>query len=282
MAAEPNNDPRLLEALEACRSGSDDLADPAMESLRQAMSEAPQLRSAYERLQRLDHALADAFCDVPVPDGLESRILARLKAAIPELGAVTPASTADPAIVCGNRTGARAGRRRWFFSTAAVVAATVLLAVLLPHLNGREKITKLDALNGAIEHFMANPPDGGQSLRNGGELLSEFPVSPSLAALLSLDRSPSSGIRWRVVPGFLNRKAMAYDFVGARGISATLYVTACSVDGLTAEVPHRQMLSTGQSSASAWQEGGLLYVLVVDGGDRAYEQLFAATAGPVT
>jgi hypothetical protein len=41
------------------------------------------------------------------------------------------------------------------------------------------------------------------------------------------------------------------------------------------------MLSTGETSVSAWQEGELLYVLVVDGGIPAYDRFLAASEGPL-
>jgi len=43
MAHDPNIDPRIVEAMEVCRPGSDDVADPAMESLRQRLSDSPEI-----------------------------------------------------------------------------------------------------------------------------------------------------------------------------------------------------------------------------------------------
>jgi hypothetical protein len=43
------------------------------------------------------------------------------------------------------------------------------------------------------------------------------------------------------------------------------------------------MLATGHRSTAVWQEGDLLYVLVVEGESREYERFFLELAtGPVT
>lgn len=72
-------DRRLLrERLDAVRSGSDDLSLPEMSQVRQALKEHPELAQEVASRRNFDARLRDAMFDVPVPDGLEQRILSSL------------------------------------------------------------------------------------------------------------------------------------------------------------------------------------------------------------
>jgi hypothetical protein len=283
MAIDPNIDPRILEAMEACRPGSDDVADPAMEPLRQRLADSPEVASTYHRLQRLDHAVVGAFGDVPVPEGLQDRILARLGASV---GQQSPPEgkregEAEIASVPGS-LGRKAWGRRWLVAACAVGAAAALLLGVVLHYQHSDKLRKPDVLSMAIEYSINRPREGGYPMTGVVQPPRELPFSQGLAAIFSPGEAFFGAMRWRAVQGFLNRDGVAYDLVGRRGVAATVYVTAASVDGLTSDVPLRPMLSTGQSSASAWQEGDLLYVLVVDGGIQDYERFFAVAGGPLT
>jgi hypothetical protein len=283
MGNEPNVDPRILEAMEACRPGSEDVLDTAMEPLRRQLADSPDLSRTYQRLQRLDQALADAFRDVPVPEGLQGRILARLEAV--GIQQSPPAASLSPnteGVSVPATRGRPDWRRRWLIGASGVAAAAALILGVFLHFQRSDEISKPDMLSSAIEHFTSGPRQGGHPISGPVQPPSEFPFSRALAAFFAPGEAPFSEMRWRAVHGFLNREAVAYDLVGRRGVSATVYVATCSVGGLTTEVPLRPMLSTGQGSASAWQEGGLLYVLVVDGGIQDYERFLAAAGGPLT
>ena len=81
MKNRPIPDERILEAIEACRPGSDDVADPALAYLAAAMAADPELENLYARLQQVDGMLTADFRRVPVPEGLDHRLLERLAAA---------------------------------------------------------------------------------------------------------------------------------------------------------------------------------------------------------
>ena len=81
MESSPIRDPRILEALEACRPGSEDIRDPVMEPLARQLGVFPELAALYERLQQTDRAIAEVFREVPVPAGLAARVLTQMAAA---------------------------------------------------------------------------------------------------------------------------------------------------------------------------------------------------------
>jgi hypothetical protein len=78
----------------------------------------------------------------------------------------------------------------------------------------------------------------------------------------------------------LGRTGIAYDLPGRDGGRATLYVIEQSAQGLGNE-PQYHPFTTGGYSASAWKEGGLLYVLVVQGEPHTYQNYLNLPRGPV-
>ncbi|MDZ7620780.1 MAG: hypothetical protein U1E05_27570, partial [Patescibacteria group bacterium] len=74
MCNEPRCDKRELEALEACRPGSDDCALPEL-GLKQLLENDPSLRDVQRRIELADVQIAAALHQVPVPEGLEANIL---------------------------------------------------------------------------------------------------------------------------------------------------------------------------------------------------------------
>jgi len=280
MENEPIRNPRLWEAMESCRPRHDDLADPEMAWLARELEASPELTGLHRRLQRLDAAMADAFRDVPVPPGLEAQILARLESASSKAIA-SPAGIVPATRISADLPGTDVPRplplrRRWLLAVGGLgAAAAAVLLVAIGILQKPAGLAKSEVLNGAIQFYLSDPHEGGRPL---AEAAPEYPFSPSLASVVSR-RFPE--VHWRPIQGFLNRSAVGFDVIGPQGIVATLYVTDCPVDELPSEVPLRPMLSTGETSVSAWQEGGLLYLLVVEGGIPAYERFCAGSAGPM-
>src|SRR5688572_11232473 len=71
-------DRELLERIDACRPGSDDLHDPRLAPLADELAESPIKRDLYQRVQALDAVIGEAIDDVPLPAGLSERLLASL------------------------------------------------------------------------------------------------------------------------------------------------------------------------------------------------------------
>ncbi len=267
----PADDPRILEALEACRPGSDDLSDPDMESLAARMAESAKLQSLYERLQRLDKALADVYQDVPVPEGLADRILVRLRES--PLGTALGTALEEPPPIDApqpalgpRKVGFRRLRRRWLVGAGALVAvaASVLVAVWLgipsPQQRGLQPL-----YHAAIDDFNREFSKGGVPLA------AEHPPSAFL---------PRQGlqIQSRPVRGLLGYDGVAYDMIGPGGKAATLYVLADGQQVFAGNDPSANLYISGEGTAGAWRENGLLYVLVVDGGEHDYRRFVSTNA----
>ncbi len=284
MDSQPIGDERILEALEVCRpicrghTGGQDLSDPVLAELADLLSTNPELRKLYERLQAVDAKLAAAFQEVPVPEGLAQRIVQRLEANRAEQVAAGDAqgSAEAPARLPAREAPARPrrGSRRRFlavagtFSTGAVllVAALIYLGTRPPHYD------KPFVLREASKFFSNEP---GQP---GGNLLANAPKNYPISR--EVRRFP--GTRWRKIKGFLGCGGVAYDLRGPGGArNATLYVVKLTVTGLKdTQAPDRPPRNTANLCTAAWQEGKLLYVLVVGGSRRDYEYCLAPT-GPM-
>ncbi len=280
---QPIRDPRILEALEACRPGSDDISDPSMALLAEKLAVSPHVEDLYDRVQRTDRALAQAFQDVPVPDGLADRILARLAATSPEPadGLRVLSAAREPAALNEPPEAAVSTPRRrlhwgWYVATGcAALAASLLLAVILnlprPSADRPEELQ-----HQAIAFF-------NEDARGTGVLLGIGPPPPGGYPLSRAIPARARQVRWRSVAGFLGRSGVAYDIAAPSGISGTVYVVQWNLSGLGAGPPPTPMLATGQRCTAIWQEGDVLYVLVIEGESRDYERFLLETGGgPVT
>ena len=90
-------------------------------------------------------------------------------------------------------------------------------------------------------------------------------------------------MQWRWIAGFLGRKAVAYDIPRPDGgIRATLYVVKLSVADLGTCPPLHPARNTGGYCTAAWQEGRLLYVLVVHDRPEVYRRLLNQPRWPLT
>jgi len=275
-------DPRLIEGLEVCRPGSDDLKDPALAPLAAEMERDAELAELYTRLQQTDAALAEAFVDVPVPEGSQQRLLEALGAGSDPEGAQQPGeeqeAASEPAVV------PRRVSRRWWLAGVATAAAILVAALMLP--KGDGPTPPPNPLADALDFFLHDARQGGQPVLPDNAYPDELPPSPVIAA------PHYRNARWRHVHNFLDQPdAVAYDFTiplpGGGTTTATLYVVRLPSDMPPAPpqtlANATNALSTGGVSAVAWQKGGLLYVLAFEGDKQAtYEQILSQTTGTLT
>jgi hypothetical protein len=266
-------DEPLWMAMEAYRPGTDDPGDPQFAPLVRQLAADPDLAERFQELRRLDGVIRGAFGEVPVPEGLAQRLLGRLAEA---RDAASPAADADPPTVLIGRSvpirrSARPRLMRWAVGLAGAVAAALVVAVLLR--NHPPPLTPSAVLEEATRLFAAEP------LPKPGFLLANVPAPPDYP--LGRDVLEVPGTCWRWVEGFLGGRAVAYDLPGPRGSRATLYVTGRIVDQLPSLPPDVPRSMTAGCAAAAWQQEGVLYVLVVSDA-RAYRSFLDLSRGPLT
>ncbi|MEN6449280.1 MAG: hypothetical protein ABFC96_02210 [Thermoguttaceae bacterium] len=191
-----------------------------------------------------DVRLTAAIRDVPVPDELAKRLLGRLSA--------------------------ERSRRRWLLAGVSLLAAAATVAVAVWLGAPRDgRFSEQVAIDQAIRAF-------GLPADSHSHLLSKT-VPPEAYPISSMVTCPR-GTRWRPLDNFLGRKGLIYDLPGA--VRASLYVVESGSEAF-ATMPSLRPFTTAGRCASAWQEGTLLYVLVVQGEAADYEGYLNLPRSPV-
>jgi hypothetical protein len=271
MDAHSIDDHDFLMRIDACRPGSDDVQSPDMAPVAARIAADPLAQNLYHRLQASDAVVAGALAAVSVPAGLEQRLLARLAAANRSPGstlahvdeAIVAATEATPSPDDARPTTRSAGAsRRWLGITAALATAAAL-ALIGWNQFSTEAIT-LEALpERAAQYF-------SQDDRAAEPATEAWPISRQIPR--------RAGATRRGVSDFLDREAVAYD-LRYRRVKATLYVVQATVDGLPNSPPMRPDATTGGYAVGSWQDGDLLYVLVVSGSEREYRRFVEPPGG---
>ncbi len=164
--------------------------------------------------------------------------------------------------------------RRWLaVAAAALSTAAILLVAVWLAIPRRPAYTPSAVLNEATEFFSSESPRTGTKPAEVSPP-DDYPISRGIL------RTPQ--VRWRPIQGLLGCTGVAYDLSGPGDGRATLYVVSQAVPGLPAQPPLEPRPTTAGCSAAAWQENGLLYVLVVDGGPGVYRSYLRLPSGPLT
>ena len=280
MKKQPHLDEHTWQAMEACRWGTADSHDPDLRTLISRMAASPEIEKISNRIELIDQKIGAAFQDVSVPPGLAQSILDHLSHAgnpisatdalkdepVQEASAnyaVAPASLPPP--------GKLETLRRWTLISSGILSAAVLFFALWLNLFKGESYTEQTIFDEAIRFFQAGAPSGRTPWAEKSPPKT-FPFSRAVFF--------SNGICWRVIRDFLGQSGLAYDLPNRDGGRATLYVIRKSLEGLPNE-PQYYPFTTGGFSTSAWQEGGLLYVLVVQGEPNTYQKYLNLPRGPV-
>ncbi len=217
----------------------------------------------------VDEKLATAFHDVPVPAGLADRLLDRLAA---QRAAESRLPSGLPVVSQDRRGGWRFRSRRWLLTSAAALAATCVARAIWLGARREETVSQQYVLDEAIRLF-------GVTHQEEGHLLAKQ-ASPSDYRISGMVQH-GRGTRWRSVDDFLGHVALVYDLPGRPGTRAALYAVAdLGVEGLDTR-PALRPFTTGGCCASAWQEGSVLYVLVVQGDPAAYGTYLNLPRGPL-
>lgn len=287
---------RLLEAIDACRSGSDDHKLPETAFLGELFERDHASQEIYRRVQKLDASIESAIARVPVPTGLENRLLAALAAA--RAAETTASAVVGPAVERSDAVRAaiessepvsddaaartielpvrrRTSRRVWVASGLATAAALLVAYWFWP----ANEYTHEGVLAFGQDYFSNDKARG-----TGVEVeVKAPPAGYRLSRFVNARANPE----WRRIEHFLGRSGVAYDLKVA-GAEATLYVVKVAGTPKSARIlpgagqaPLRQPASSGVRPTDAWVENGFLYVLVVDGNEQDYQQ-FISSGGAVT
>jgi hypothetical protein len=274
----PNRD--ILEAMECCRPGGEDVFAPEMAHLAQAIDADPALRAQYEEIQKSDAHLGRVFRDVTVPDGLEDRVLASLAGHEGTTDGVADHEVAgsengtpggeeaefpkrpDDAVPQPAHSGRkRHAGRRWWYAAAVGAAAVVLVAVTfttITRMSGDSEIPWEDfrqlvesSVSAAIDE---NDWNGDwAAVRDRPFPSDDFEINP---------------IGWRHAPlGSFDDRATAYLLSDRENSEIVLLVSRprTKVARVTEVCPSNSLPTSGNQSIGAWMSGGYLCVLVVRG-----------------
>ena len=210
----------------------------------------------------VDEKLAAALYDVPVPEGLADRLLASLAA---ECRAV-------PRALPGRRLLRSVSRRRVCAGGVLTALAAGLLVAVWLGSRTTEALSESFVLDEAIRSFGTSKGESGVFVAER-PAPADYPISPAVLRV--------RGTRWRNLEAFLGRCGVVYDMPSRVGTGAALYVIdAGSIQGFGG-TPVLRPFTTAGCCASAWQEGGLLYVLVVQGDPATYRAYLSLPHGPV-
>lgn len=290
-------DRELLAALDACRPGESLGDDPALADAARRLETDEAARRLRDRVEHADRRFETALLAVEPPAGLADRVLARLATAA-STSASTLASTssaAETADECGKAAGVSESaavvpaaanrpahgsvvvlrwRRRAFVAGGLAAAAAAVLVAIKLWPQPVEPWSAEQVLDAAIGLYTRSERAGGRPL---AEAPADYPPSRDLIAL-----PPNTRWRW-IADAPAAADAVAYDIDLGGGARAMLLVVspAAEVTGLPDYPPTQPATPTTQGvCAAAWRDGRLMYVLVVEGGPREYQQ-FLKAKGPV-
>lgn len=261
-----HEDERLRQLMDACRPGSDDLALPEMRDLAVALRSDPILRSEWEVRQRGDRAVSAAMHDVSVPLGLAQRILAAAAACDqqPLARAVNAATVVEapsevelqPALPADatNATRIPYSRRRilQYLAAAALLFAAAVWGWqwMLPP----AKVSQGDLEAIAQSWFETALPPAG----------SAQPVSTAAIPFPS-QAVAVAPVSWRTLVTAEEPSVVVFDLTRPQfGGRAFLFAARTRKEYDVASVPYTPLNATRGLAMGAWQQGDVLYVLVVD------------------
>jgi hypothetical protein len=234
-----------------------------------------------DRVRAFDGEVTAAMSNVELPEGLNARILDRIRSE----SAPRPASPVAPKTH-------RSHTRRWALATSATVLALIALG-WVAGLFGPEELAQplnlADVPEAAVQQF-----DIESGLAYTGRLVMDpYPTTAGSENGPTPETHPisrrvfaSPNTTWRPIDSFLGREAIAYDLTdSSSSFRATLYVF--DAEGAEGPVPSEDPplvpnLDTRNRVCGVWLAENHLYVLVVEGDLRRYHGMLDIPDGPIT
>jgi len=269
-------DKRLLEAIDACRPGSDDLADADLNHAAEQIEQEPEAAALYRQVQAFDAKVASAMDDVPVPGELPERLLSALRKAKNHEGNAVAERPAPASTV------RFASRRRLILSVAGSLAAALLVAGLVWLLRpgaGAVALAESDlrtlAAGTWLEQLRKLDPQDWKSPA------SVTPISPQLR----VEPIEQTSLTFSLPGEDREFRAQAFKLL-SHGRVAYLFVVDTESQPLDSSAlrldPRRQPHNTQGLSIEAWKEGPTVYVVAVPGEVEDYFRFIKAEQSQIS
>jgi hypothetical protein len=240
--------------IDACRPGQHDPQRPELAAelapLARELESRPEVAEALQRSERFDLNVRAALDDVPLPEGLTGRVLARCEAAV-----VTPAE--PPQKITGPSS-----RRRVLAQWSVAASLLVVFLAIYPAYqayqyvtHSRRPVTADELAQAAVAWFDACGPGASWS-KVDAAILAQYPLDPAL--------------RFRpLVYRRVDAATVAYN-LSHSGKRAILFVHLPKRPHPTLnKYPYGPLPATGGISLGAWERSQVVYVIGVTGSDRA-------------
>jgi len=283
-------DELLVQLLDVCRNGTDDLGLPETAPLAAALATGPEWWARWEAAQAENTHFRRQLEDMPLPAGLEARLRSKLGLATAEAvaagaatvatgvatvatgaatvaaGAVTEAAgavtevarVADSAVladrVAPSRSRSRSTSRRWFMVAGlASVSVAVAFAVLRWQSENR---TTLPDSSEALANLGRQWADSVAASADWRSETNDLPEDREARTTVVGERT-----RWRTLRTTCDRQTHVVEV--RRGlVGAWLFSFRGSLPFLKNYVPPARLSGSGEADVWAWSDGSLVFVLV--------------------
>ncbi len=257
-------EPNLDEAMDACRSNSDDLQLPELYQLAERVNNDANVRSALEQRQQLDRRIAAALRKVDLSTSCRVRLLAAANSVADAHSTVS--------LHLSKRQYVPDRRRRWMTMAAAglvVASLLLLLALSWNWLNPWRMVGPQYLARSAMQEWRVDP--------RRWQSMGKLTAGQRSAVSRFLRNRPA---RWQVVSTPLDSEALVFDLPGDR-TPARLYVLQAGrrVTQLPTRPPQQPQTSYEGRLFAAWQETTRVYLLAVAGSPARYRDV-VRTPGP--
>jgi len=280
-------DKRILEAIDACRTGSDDLSMPELHELAGRIEQDADVQALFDQSQRLDAMIGEAFEEVPVPNGLAEQISA-------SLGAMDAAGDVDTSghslieqserdedesavvnrpVVQNSPVASRAAFLKWV-AVAASIAACFTVAVGAVHFFTPREM-EVEAFTKEARQWINDLQQNPWKLDLDAPLPSHYNIEPSVVI------APRG---WQQLEVPYGSKAVAFDLRKNEGSPFAALVVFDTYDGIEkvgsvlSPVP---LSNTGNVCIGACKVENTLYVLIVEGNVDQYRRFIKSQLPPV-
>lgn len=267
-------DEELKQLMAAARAGANDLASPEFARLRTALNTDTELAARFQRSQALDVAIASAFKNIEVPDGLADRILTQLRTgkvvdgAVPVVADDVPHLSRSVAAEEKSRDLSSRGlpshslSRRGWLALAGLGATAAAVAVVSRSLQPppAPKTVTRSELASRVDQWLSK--DWQATSWNDDVSAAKVGKTP-----VRIDNALSvKPRRWQAMSD-AQGQVIVFDLAAADKAAAMLFMVPTNATYQVAaypDLPMPKLDTSGGLATSAWQREGYVHVLAVE------------------